>query len=119
MNPIHFCFFGNRTRRAAVRLMQAAALSLILVSAIPARATDEREIISRVPPAYPELAKRMRIFGGVKVVVTVDPEGKVVGAKAVSGSQMLWSAAETAVRQWKFGNGTGVANMEVDLKFGL
>ena len=61
----------------------------------------------------------MRIFGVVKVVVTVDPEGKVVGAKAVSGSQMLWSAAETAVRQWKFGTGAGVANMEVDLKFSL
>ena len=119
MNLIHSCLSGIRTRRAAARLMQAAALSLIFALAIPARAAEDREIISRVSPVYPEIAKRMKIFGTVKVIATVDAEGKVLGVKAVSGSQMLWASAEKAVSQWKFAPGVGVASVEIELKFNL
>ena len=119
MNLIHFCLTENTARRAAVRLLKAAALSLILVMAIPARAADEREIKSRVAPVYPELAKRMKITGAVRVEATVDSEGKVTEVKAVGGNQMLSPAAEAAVRQWKFAPGAGVTTVQVELKFNL
>ena len=99
--------------------MQAAALALVLALAMPARAADERAIKSRVSPAYPEIAKRMRITGVVRLAVIVDPEGKVTDVKAVSGNGILSVAAEEAVRKWRFEPGAGVSTVDVSLNFAL
>ena len=61
--------------------MKAAVLALLLALALPGRAADERAVKSRVPPVYPEIAKRMRITGAVKVEATVDAGGKVTDVK--------------------------------------
>jgi protein TonB len=53
-------------------------------------------------PVYPELARRARMTGVVMVEVVVDASGKVIGARAVSGPDMLREAAERAARQAKF-----------------
>jgi TonB family protein len=119
MNKNHFEFRFNGLRRARVRLMHVAALALVVALAIPARAGDERAIKSRVAPLYPEIAKRMRITGEVRLSVTVDAEGKVTDVKAISGNGMLSVAAEDAVRKWKFVPGPGLSTVEVALNFAL
>jgi protein TonB len=53
-------------------------------------------------PVYPETARRARMTGVVMVEVVVDLSGKVIGARAVSGPEMLRDAAERAARQAKF-----------------
>jgi protein TonB len=53
-------------------------------------------------PIYPELARRSRMTGTVIVEVVVDASGKVIGARAVSGPDILREAAERAARQAKF-----------------
>jgi len=53
-------------------------------------------------PAYSAIAYRSQIEGKVVVDVELDTEGEVVSAKAVSGHQMLRSAAEDAARRSKF-----------------
>jgi TonB family protein len=50
-------------------------------------------------PTYPQLAKQVHATGQVMVEVAVDESGRVVSAKAVSGSPLLRSAAEAAARQ--------------------
>jgi TonB family protein len=102
-----------------MRLMQAAALALMVTMAVPARASDERAVKSRVAPAYPEIAKRMRISGVVRLSVTVDAEGKVTDVKPLSGNGMLSTAATDAVRRWRFEPGSGVSTVEVALNFSL
>jgi TonB family protein len=119
MNKNHFEFRAIGWRRAGVRLMQAAALALLVTLAIPARAADDRAVKTRVAPVYPEVAKRMRITGAVVLSVTVDAEGKVTDVKKVSGNGMLSVSAEDAVRKWKFASGAGAATMEVSLNFAL
>jgi TonB family protein len=119
MKTFHACLTENRARRVAVRLMQAATLALVFATAMPSHAADDREVRSRVNPAYPELAKRMKIGGAVKVEVRVDADGKVTEAKAVSGNSILEPAAEAAVRQWKFAPGAGVATVVVELHFAV
>ena|SRR5271157_2535185 len=109
----------NRWRRAGLRLMQAAALALVVALAMPARAAEERAVKSRVAAAYPEIAKRMKIEGTVKIAATVDADGKVTDVKPVSGNGMLTIAAEDAVRKWKFVPGPGVSTVEVSLNFAL
>jgi TonB family protein len=100
-------------------LLQAAALALLVTLALPARAGDERAVKSRVPPVYPEIAKRMKVSGEVKLEATVDAQGKVKDVKPVSGNHMLEVAAEDAVRQWKFEPGDGDATVIVAINFSL
>jgi TonB family protein len=104
---------------SAKRLLQASAVALMVALALPGRAADERAVKSRVPPTYPELAKRMKISGVVKVEATVDADGKVTDVKTVSGTRALSQAAEDAVRKWKFASGSGVSTVDVDINFAL
>jgi len=110
---------SRRFRRLAIRLIQAAALALLVTLALPGRALDNRAVKSRVAPVYPEIAKRMKISGEVKLDVTVSADGKVKDAKAVSGNHMLGTAAEDAVRKWTFEPGTGDTNAVVIVDFTL
>ncbi len=94
-------------------------LLLIFGFSLCARAADERAVRTRVTPVYPEVAKRMKISGAVKLEVTVDADGKVTDVKEVSGNHTLSVAAEDAVRKWKFAPGPGVSTVDVDLNFQL
>ncbi len=53
-------------------------------------------------PLYPDTARRARVTGVVTVEVVIDASGKVIGARAVSGPDMLRDAAERAAKQAKF-----------------
>jgi len=106
-------------RQTGVRLFQAATVALLLAMSIPGRAAEGRAIKSRVAPVYPELAKRMRISGVVRVEATVDPNGKVTAAKAVSGNHTLGPAAEEAVSKWKYAPAEAPSTVEVDINFAL
>jgi TonB family protein len=56
----------------------------------------------RVTPTYPALAKEARVSGIVVVEVTVDEEGAVISARAVTGHPLLRDAAVDAARGWMF-----------------
>jgi TonB family protein len=58
--------------------------------------------ISLVKPAYPEEAKAAKASGAVNVQVTIDEQGNVISAQAVSGDPLLRTAAEDAARASKF-----------------
>lgn len=66
--------------------------------------------VSLPKPAYPPIAKQVRANGEVKVQVTVDEEGNVLSASAVSGHPLLRRPAEAAARQAKFASQIGGAN---------
>ena len=91
---------------------------LTLAAALPAYAHD-RNIKSRVAPVYPEIARRMRVEGSVKVEATVDADGNVVGVKATDGNMVLSSAAEQAVKRWKFETGDATEKVTVSVNFTL
>jgi TonB family protein len=119
MNMKHFSFHLGRLRCTGTRLMQAIVLALMVALTIPAMAAEARAVRSRVAPIYPEVAKRMRIGGVVKLEATVDAEGNVTSVKMISGNSLLAFAAEDAVRKWKFESGPGTAKVEVSLTFAL
>ncbi len=107
---------GNSASRTA-RLL--ACLALAFACILPLHATTERAIKQRVSPIYPELAKRMRVSGIVKVAATVAPDGTVSATKVVSGNHMLSGAAEDAVHKWKFTPADSESTVEVDVSFAL
>ncbi len=59
-------------------------------------------VVNRVQPDYPQEAKDAKVSGAVTVEITVDEEGNVVSAKAISGHPLLRSPSINAVRQWRF-----------------
>ncbi|HYE64357.1 MAG TPA: TonB family protein, partial [Pyrinomonadaceae bacterium] len=58
--------------------------------------------ISLPKPPYPTIAKAARASGTVTVQVTIDENGNVISARAVSGHPLLQAAAVQAARQAKF-----------------
>jgi periplasmic protein TonB len=55
-----------------------------------------------VAPPYPDLAQRARIQGLVVVECTIDPSGRVVDARIITGHPLLQGAALDTVRQWRY-----------------
>jgi len=111
-----------KPRRIAAGLMQLAILATGMTIALPLHAADdhaERAIKQRVAPIYPELAKRMRVSGVVRIAATVAPDGTVSSTKTVSGNHMLSGAAEDAVHKWKFVAEPNESTVEVDVSFAL
>jgi TonB family protein len=107
---------SNRFGRCGVRLWQAAVLALIVAMALPCRAED-RAVKSRVPPVYPEMAKRLRITGEVKIIITIDANGNVTEAKPASGNNVLAQAAMDAIKRWKYEAGDGFTTLVVTINF--
>ena len=62
----------------------------------------QRPLISRIPPNYPEIARRMHVAGTVVVELTAMPDGSVSGVHAISGHTLLMQAAEDCASHWRF-----------------
>ena len=112
-------FSARFFRRAGFNLLQAASLALAVALAIPAIAADVRPVKSRVAPIYPEIAKRMKIEGMVKIEATIEPDGKVSDVKTISGHRALAPAAEDAVRKWRFVPAPSQSTITLDIVFAL
>jgi TonB family protein len=58
--------------------------------------------IRKVQPPYPALAKAAGAEGAVQVAITVNENGEVTSAEAVSGHPLLKEASLEAAKQWAF-----------------
>jgi TonB family protein len=58
--------------------------------------------VSLPPPEYPAIARSAHASGSVAVAITVDEEGNVIEARAVSGHPLLQAASVSAAREAKF-----------------
>jgi TonB family protein len=95
-------------RALVVALLSVAAF----ISGLPliARAQEEnaskqdstRKVQTRISPDYPDVARRMKIGGVVKVQLVVAPNGAVKEAKVVGGHPLLAHAVMDAVRKWHY-----------------
>jgi protein TonB len=59
-------------------------------------------ILSRVNPLYPPLAKQARIQGAVKLEGIIAKDGTIQGLRVLSGHPLLVPAAVDAVKQWRY-----------------
>ena len=62
----------------------------------------EGNLVYRVQPVYPPLARQARIQGTVVLQAVISREGKIENLQLISGHPMLVSAAMDAVRQWRY-----------------
>jgi TonB family protein len=61
-----------------------------------------RQVTYRVAAVYPELARRMKLTGTVKLDALVTADGKVKSLDVIGGHPLLVAAAEDAGKRWRF-----------------
>jgi TonB family protein len=81
------------------------------------QADAKRKIVSQVVPVYPELARKMRITGTVKVEALVGPNGKLKSTQVIGGSPVLVKAAVDAIEKWKWVSAPQDSKELVELNF--
>ena len=62
----------------------------------------EGNLIRRVLPSYPALARSARIQGPVVLAAIISKAGTIENLQAISGHPMLVPAAIEAVSQWRY-----------------
>ena len=107
-----------------LRLVAISMCVLVLGSALDrtALAQEEhpdstRKIVSRVVPIYPELARKMKLEGTVRLQATVAPNGTVKFVETVGGSPLLVKAAENAIYKWRWIPGKEESKELVEMRF--
>jgi periplasmic protein TonB len=84
----------------------------------------EGDLIRKVQPAYPPLARSARIQGVVVLQAMISKQGTIENLRLVTGHPMLAPAAIEAVRQWRYRpyilNGDPVeVETQITVKFAL
>jgi protein TonB len=59
-------------------------------------------LIHQVQPAYPPLARQVRIQGIVVLEAVISKEGSITSLRVVSGHPLLTESALDAVKQWRY-----------------
>jgi len=59
-------------------------------------------LIRKVQPVYPPLAKQARIQGTVRFTAIIGKDGTIQNLQLVSGHPLLLEAARSAVSQWQY-----------------
>ena len=102
-------------------LSLAVAATLILgASGFAQTGTTEegkRKIRTKVPPTYPELAKRMNVTGKVKIEVVIASDGHVKSTRVIGGHPLLVQACQDAVKEWKFAPAPEESTQVVEFEF--
>jgi TonB family protein len=110
---------SNRTAAAVLAVLSLGMMvGQVYVGAQQAQSEElVRRAKSRVEPVYPDLARKMRISGTVKIEVVVAPNGVVKEARIVGGHPVLANAALDAAKKWRFEPAAGESSGVIDFKF--
>jgi TonB family protein len=106
-----------------MRRFPAMLIGLLLLGTMPGprllaqEFAGGRKVVSKVIPLYPELARRLKLDGTVKLEVTVAPNGAAKKIDVVGGNPVLVKAAEDAVSNYHWAAGTQESREEVEIRF--
>ena len=77
----------------------------------------ERKVRVRVEPVYPDIARKMKLNGTVRIQVVVSPNGNVKETKVIGGHPILVTAAVDAVKKWKFDPASAETTGILEIRF--
>jgi protein TonB len=63
---------------------------------------EEANLIRKVTPVYPPLAKSARVQGTVEFTAIIGKDGTIRELKLIRGHPLLVNAAKEAVQQWRY-----------------
>lgn len=62
----------------------------------------EARLVSKVTPVYPRQLLAARLGGELRLVLTVDEQGRVTEARPIGGRSLLSREAIAAAMQWRY-----------------
>jgi len=77
----------------------------------------ERKVVSRVAPVYPDLARKLKLRGVVKLILVIAPDGRVKSTEVMGGNPVLTQAAIEAVSKWRYEPAPQQTHGMVELRF--
>jgi TonB family protein len=110
--------YVTRTRGAIGYVSADASTEGVKTLAI-ARAgnSDQRKLVIRVEPKYPETLRRLSIGGVVRLQVTISAKGNVENVELLGGNPILAESAASAVKQWVYAASHSPTIAEVRISF--
>ena len=94
-----------RSNATKVQISQPAAPVARQAAPIAAPATNAAQherLAEAIPPSYPALAQHMNVQGSVVLQALIAADGSIQNLHVLSGPQILSTAAQQAVREWRF-----------------
>jgi TonB family protein len=114
---VSFVTLGRSGAGATILILLGLALGGSVPAPLLAQELLTRKVKTKVPPVYPDIARRMSITGVVKVSVVVAANGTVKSTKVIGGHPLLVNAAMDAVKRWKFEASPEESTGVVEFKF--
>jgi periplasmic protein TonB len=94
---------GSNSKRLEITNPAASVARQAAPVAPPATNAAERQRLAEaIPPSYPPLAQHMNVQGSVVLQALIAADGSIQNLHVMSGPAILASAAQQAVREWRF-----------------
>jgi len=107
-----------KTKRKEKITLGSALLAMALTLGVAnVQAQEGRKALNSPAPAYPEVARRMRLTGVVKVQVVIGPDGRIKDKTVIGGHPVLVSAVEETLKNWKYTPAGGETTAQLEFNF--
>ena len=106
-----------KTRGAIGYVGESAHMEGVKTLAIADSIGAERQLVSRVDPAYPADLQKRSIGGIVRLKVVVAANGGVEHVEVLGGNPILGESAAVAVQKWKYAAANSKTTMEISVPF--
>lgn len=107
----------NRQRKKG-RILGGALLAIALCLGVGnLQAQEGRKALSNPAPTYPEVAKRLRLVGTVKVQIVIGIDGRIKETSFRGGHPVLVNAVEETLKNWKYAPASGESTTQLEFNF--
>jgi len=92
-------------RRIVILALLVSLSHLVFIGTSPAQQVTfhgDRKLITELTPAYPPLARKLKLTGTVKMIALVAADGHVLQTHLLGGNPLLAKAAEEAITKTKW-----------------
>ena len=93
---------GSNTKKLEITQPAVPAARQATRVAPATNAAERQRLAEAIPPSYPPLAQHMNVQGAVVLQALIAADGTIENLHVMSGPAILASAAQQAVREWRF-----------------
>jgi len=90
---------------------------VLMLTAVTLPAQESRKVLSNPEPPYPEVARRLRLSGIVKVQVVISADGKIKETKITGGHPIFVNSVEETLKNWKYAPASAETTTQLEFNF--
>ncbi len=100
------------------RVLGGALLAMALsVGVGNLQAQEGRKALFNPAPIYPEIARKIRLAGTVKVQIVIGADGRIKEKRFIGGHPVLVNAVEETLKNWKYVPASGETETQLEFNF--